>query len=266
MQLKQLGATGIMLPEIALGTWKYRAGSGPLVQGIELGANFIDTAEIYRTEETVKEAIKDRRDRVFVATKVAGDHLRHDDLLRAADRSLQRLGVSTIDLYQIHWPDPNVPIKETMRAMETLVDRGLVRFIGVSNFTAGEMEQAQASMSKYPIVSNQVVYSLLERGIEKEVIPYCERTNTTVLAYSPLAEGKLLKNGYLTEAGVRALQQVAIETGKTVAQVSLNWCLYRPSVIAIVKASASGHIVDDCNASGWRLSKEQMQTLNKAFI
>ena len=117
MEYRELGATGVMIPEVGLGTWKYRGGPEPLRRGIELGANLIDTSEMYRTEDAVGQAIRGIRDRVFVATKVLGSNLRYDDVLRAAEKSLRLLDDPIIDLYQIHWPSRSVPISETMRAM-----------------------------------------------------------------------------------------------------------------------------------------------------
>ncbi len=265
MKLKELGSTGVMLPEISLGTWKYRAGPEPLVYGIELGANFIDTAEIYRTEDIVGEALTGKRDKVFLATKVAGDHLSYDDVIAAADRSLKRLKTNRIDLYQIHWPNPDIPIRETMRAMEELVDSGKVRYIGVSNFDAHEMEEAQSSLKKNKIASNQVIYNLEERGIEREVIPYCERHKITILAYSPLAQGALANSANLGREKADAVKKVSEATGKTAAQISLNWCLTKPIVMAIVKAANKDHVKDDCEVSDWRLSAEHVELLNKAF-
>ncbi|MCZ6451651.1 MAG: aldo/keto reductase, partial [Deltaproteobacteria bacterium] len=122
MELKQLGTTGVQLPEIGLGTWAYRGGVEPLQKGISLGAFLIDTAEIYGTEGMVGEAVKGQRDQVFIATKVSASHLRYDDVLRAAEDSLKKLGTDYIDFYQVHWPNRSVPIRETMRAMEDLVD------------------------------------------------------------------------------------------------------------------------------------------------
>src|SRR5918997_3015950 len=120
VQLKELGNTGVMVPEVGLGTARYTGGVEPLRRGIELGAFLVDTAEMYRTEDAVDQAVKGIRDRVFIATKVMGSHLRYDQVLRAAESSLRRLDTDHIDLYQIHWPNSGVPIKETMRAMETL--------------------------------------------------------------------------------------------------------------------------------------------------
>src|SRR5882672_7782299 len=191
MELRPLGNTNVMIPEIGLGVWKYRGGVEPLRRGIELGAFLIDTAEIYRTEDAVGQAVKGIRDKVFIATKVSGGNLRHDDMLRAADASLRKLESDYIDLYQIHWPNSSVPIKETMRAMETLVDRGVVKYIGVSNFSLGQLRAAQAAMSKCPIVSNQVLYNLNSREIEDDLLPYCQQQNVTIIAYTPLDDGRL---------------------------------------------------------------------------
>src|SRR5271156_5043175 len=117
MELKQLGRTGVMVPEIGTGVWRYSGGVEPLRRGIEEGAFLIDTAGVFGTGEGVGQAIKGIRDKIFVATKVSGDHLAHDDVLRAADASLRRLDSGHIDLYQLHWPSSRVRIDETMRAM-----------------------------------------------------------------------------------------------------------------------------------------------------
>ena len=158
-------------------------------EAIALGANFIDTAESYGTEEVVGEAIKGVRNKVFLATKVSPRHFRRPEVIRSAEQSLKRLGTDYIDLYQLHWPNYHVPIGETMAAMEELVASGKIRFIGVSNFSVREMERAQATLSKDRIVSNQVRYSLVERTIEDGLLQYCEDRQITILAFSPLASG-----------------------------------------------------------------------------
>ncbi len=266
MELQQLGNTGVMVSEIGLGTWKYRGGVEPLRRGIELGATLIDTAEIYRTEDVVGQAIRGQRERLFIATKVSGAHLRYDEVLRAAEGSLRLLGTEVIDLYQIHWPDARVPIKETMQAMETLVDRGQVRYIGVSNFSLRELRAAQEAMTKYPIVSNQVLYNLNRREIERDLLPYCQEQQITILAYTPLDDGRLAtRSRFRRSQGERVLEQVATETQKTLAQVALNWCTAHPKVIAIPKSNGVERTVENCQASGWRLSPAQMQMLDQAF-
>ncbi|MBI2360875.1 MAG: aldo/keto reductase [Deltaproteobacteria bacterium] len=266
MEHKELGSTGVKLPEIGLGTWEYHGGVEPLRKGLALGAFLIDTAEMYGTEEVVGETIRTRQGQVFVATKVSGNHLRYDDVIKAAEHSLKRLGIDSIDLYQIHWPDPGVPMRETMRAMETLVDEGKVRFIGVSNFYLRNLEEAQACMTKYGIVSNQVKYSLLQRGIEEDMLPYCQKNRITVIAYSPLGRGELTSKPLIRHRGAfNVLHNIARQTGKTAPQVALNWCLSKPNVIAIPKSDRTERVAENCQASGWRLSPEQITALDRAF-
>lgn len=266
MEFKELGATGVKIPEIGLGTWQYSGGAEPLRKGISLGATLIDTAEMYGTEGVVGEAIKGQRERLFIASKVSGSHLRYDEVLRAAASSLQKLQTDYIDLYQIHWPDPGVPLKETMRAMEALVDTGKVRFIGVSNFYVKNLEEAQACMTRHRIVSNQVKYSLMNRGIEEDTLDYCQKNRITVIAYSPLDKGALTaRPAARNKAAMSVLQKIALETGKTIAQVALNWCISRPNVIAIPKSDRVERVVENCRASGWRLTPRQTEALDRAF-
>ena len=266
MEYRELGETGVMIPEVGLGTWKYRGGPEPLRRGIELGANLIDTAEMYRTEDAVGVAIRGIRDRVFVATKVLGSNLRYDQVMHAAEKSLRLLDEDVIDLYQIHWPSHSVPIAETMRAMEELVDRGVVRYIGVSNFSVRDMEETQAAMSKYRIVSNQVLYNLKRRGIERDLVPYCEENRITVMAYTPLADGSLAVRPRVRGGrGWETLEAVAREAGKTPAQVALNWCLTRSPVVVIPKTNSVERTEENCGASGWRLTADQVGRLEAAF-
>jgi diketogulonate reductase-like aldo/keto reductase len=266
MELKPLGNSGVTVPAIGLGTWNYRGGVDPLRKGIELGATLIDTAEGYYTEDVVGEAVKGIRDQVFIATKVSGRHLDYDGVLRAAEGSLIQLGTDYIDLYQIHWPNPRFPIKGTMRAMEKLVDDGVVNYIGVSNFTLEEIEEAQAYMRHHSIVSNQVLYNLNSREIEHDLLPYCQKQRITILAYTPLDNGNLAKGSSLFKRNrLKVLEQIASETNKTMPQVALNWCISKPYVIAIPKSDSVKRTIENCAASGWRLSPEQIDRLNEVF-
>jgi diketogulonate reductase-like aldo/keto reductase len=267
MELKQLGNSGVLVPEIGIGVWRYNGGVEPLRRGIEAGACLIDTAEVYGTEDVVGQAIKGIRDKVFIASKVSGDHLRYDDVLRAAEASLRRLDSGYIDLYQVHWPNSFVPIAETMRAMEALVDRGLVRHIGVSNFTTAELRDAQAAMRKYPIVSNQVLYNLNRRHIEEDLLPYSQTNQITIIAFTPLDSGRLARRSEYPSnpEAMRALSLVAAQVNKTLGQVALNWCTSRPNIITIPKSSSAARVVENSQASGWRLSAEQVRLLDDAF-
>jgi diketogulonate reductase-like aldo/keto reductase len=261
MKSKQLGNTGVQVPEFALGTWQYQGGVEALRAGIELGATFIDTAESYGTEPVVGEAIRGIRDRVLVASKVSPRHFRHNDVIKAADCSLKQLKTDYLDLYQLHWPNYTVPIGETISAMERLVDMGKVRFIGVSNFTVGEMRRAQAQLSKARIVSNQVRYNLIDRSAEQQLLPYCEANGISLLAFSPLATG--FDNLRISDRE-DALGQIAVAAGKTRAQVALNWCVSHPAVIAIFKANKVEHVHENCAASGWSLTPEQCRLLSSS--
>ncbi len=272
MQLKELGATGVMAPEIGLGTWRYTGGSEPLRLGVSLGANLIDTAEMYRTEDAVGAAIAGIRSQVLVATKVLGSNLRRDAVLRAAERSLRLLSIDKIDLYQVHWPNPQVPLAETMGALEKLVADGLVDYIGVSNFSVEDMQTAQAALRNNPIVSNQILYNLRRRSAERDVIPYCRQHDITVIAYSPLAEGSLAggRNGGLRRAlgmgrAPDALHRIAAQVGKTPAQVALNWVADQPGMIAIPKSNSVERTRENCAASDWHLTAEQRRELEQAY-
>lgn len=248
------------IPEIGLGTWKYHGGLAPLQAGLEGGACFVDTAESYGTEEIVGEAVRGRRQEVFLATKVSREHLRRADVRRAAEASLRRLGTDYLDLYQIHEPNAEVPIAETISVLEELVDEGKVRYIGVSNFSVDELRQAQAALRRHRIVANQVRYNLIDRTIERDLLGYCQAQKITVIAYSPLGrEAQKVRDA--DPAGV--LGEVARESGRSVPQVLLNWCLSRPGVVVIPKGNSVEHVRDNCGGSGWRLSREQVRRLNK---
>jgi len=188
--------------------------------------------------------------------------LRHDDVLRAADESLRALGTDYLDLYQIHFPNDEVPLEETCAALEALVDAGKVRFIGVSNFSVTQLQRAQKAMRKHPIVSNQVRYHLADRVIECGLLSYCQASHVTVIAYSPL--GHELQRIRDRDPG-RVLDEVAQAAGKTAPQVMLNWCLCRDGVVVIPKASSIDHVLEDCGASGWRLTAGQCARLNATF-
>jgi diketogulonate reductase-like aldo/keto reductase len=255
VKYKDFAGLTLKLPEIGLGTWGYQGGAAPLRRGVDLGASLIDTAESYGTEETVGDAIRGVRDHVFIATKVLPRHFRHADVLTAADQSLKRLRIDHIDLY-------TVPIEETMAAMEALVDRGKVRFIGVSNFSLPDLKKARAALSKYKIVSNQVRYNLIDRTIEGDLLRYCQGHDIAIVAYSPLAHGL----GHIKERDRdQILRQVSLMTGKTEAQVALNWCISKGPVVAIPTASSIDHVEEDCEASGWRLSPEQIELLDRGI-
>jgi len=255
----ELAKTGIFIPEVGIGTWNYHAGPGPLRKGLEAGALFIDTAESYGTETAVGEAVRDIRDRVFIATKVSPQNFHCTNLRQSVDASLQRLGVDVIDLLQLHEPNPSIPIDETMGAVADLMDAGKIRLAGVSNFSVEQLQEAQKALGRYPIVSNQVRYNLIDRTIEKDMLHYCQSNHVTVIAYCPLARG-LNRIRDCDPSGV--INELARTTGKSPAQIVINWCLCKDGVVAIPKGNSTEHILDNCGASDWRLSQEQLVLLN----
>jgi len=268
--LKELNRTGCKVPAIGLGTWKIGGSMTPdhsqddlaikaLRHGISLGMWLVDTAEIYgggHAEELVGEAIKIfNREKIFIVTKVWETNLRYDDVLKAAKRSLKRLKTNYIDLYLIHWPNPRIPLSETMKAMEKLVSDGLVRYIGVSNFSVELMEEARSYLSKEDIVVNQVKYNVYDRSIERDILPYCQKEGITLMAYTPLAKGSVSTDKTLIEIGRKY--------SKTAAQVALNWLISKDMVIAIPKAIRIEHIEENAGAMGWRLSEEDIRYIEQ---
>lgn len=263
-----------------------------VVRSSELGVNLVDTAEAYgdgHSEEVLGKAIKRvDREKLIVATKVSGSHLRYDDVLKACEMSLQRLGIKQVDLYQVHWPDPwqQIPLKHTMKAMEKLYDEGKIRAVGVSNFAVRDLEEARSILSHAEIVSDQVRYNLINRQIEEEVLPYCSREKITILAYVPLAQGaltgkysedfkptdqvrkdnKAFSDHNLREiAGLlKVLQGMANKRGKTVAQVALNWILSHPGVIPIPGAKNAEQAEQNASAAGWSLTQDEMREVTAA--
>jgi diketogulonate reductase-like aldo/keto reductase len=234
-----------------------------LKKGLELGINLIDTAEIYQTEDLVAEAIKGyKRDDLFIATKVAGNHIRYDDVLKAAYGSLNRLQCSYIDLFQIHWPNSRIPIEQTMKAMEKLVEDGKVRYIGVSNFSLEQMSKAEEALSKNNLASNQVEYNLIEREIEKDLLPYCERKGIAIFAYQPIAQGVLANPD--TKIKIELDKVSAKHGGKTPAQIALNWLVSKSHVVfPIPRASRPERVIENVGSVGWNLGPDNMEKLEK---
>ncbi|MFP3133620.1 MAG: aldo/keto reductase [Nitrososphaeria archaeon] len=300
MEYINLGKSGLKVSKIGIGTWQASGDAWgqdviddniikAIKRSYELGVNLVDTAEIYgngHSETVVGKALKEiGRENMIVATKVAGAHLRHDELLKSAELSMKRLGISYIDLYQIHWPDPweQIPLRETMKAMEELYVQGKIRAIGVSNFAVRDLEEARSYLSKTDIVSNQVRYNMLQREIEEEVMPYCRKNGITIIAWSPLAQGALTgkynvenvprdrirsgnevfkpENMKQIERLLKILKEIAQKRKKTVAQVSLNWVISHEGVIAIPGAKTPEQAEENAGAAGWKLSDEELKLI-----
>jgi len=252
---------------IGMGTWKIGSSQEELAleiqalrRGIGLEMTLIDTAEMYgdgNAEKLVGQAVKGARDEVFIATKVSPEHFGYEDVLRSCESSIRRLGVEHIDLYQLHWPSYQIRIEETMKAMEELVSRGKIRYIGVSNFSVAQTLKAREALPRSEVVSNQVRYSLTHRSIESELLPFCEEEKITVIAYSPLDTGKLPKN--------KIPQALLDKYGLTPAQLMLNWVTYKKAVVAIPKASNAWHVEENAAAIKKRISADDYRALAKKF-
>ena len=264
MDTKPLGKTGVQIPEVGLGTWNNKGDPAVVQRALELGAFLIDTAESYNTEPQVGRAIAGNRDAYFVATKVSGNHLGHDDLLAAAAASLKKLDIDTIDLYQLHSPSASVPIEETMAAMDELVAAGKVRHVGVSNFSVEELQAAERALKSGSVVEDQIKYSLFDHEFADSVIPFCEANGVTVLAYSSLEQGRFESELKARPKLVEVMDRVCGETGKTPAQVLMNWVLRSPVVVTIPQTNRAERVPENCGSSGWRLTDQQHADLADA--
>lgn len=230
-----------------------------LQAGLDGGMTLIDSAEAYYSEQLVAKAVKGRRrEDLFIATKVWHDNLRRDDLVASLERSLRKLEMGYVDLYQLHFPSHHIPIRETMAAMEEMKDKGKIRFIGVSNFSLDQMVEANEALSKSEIASNQVPYSLANRKVERDLLPYCQKNGISLLAYYPLGHGVLANAG-------EKMSAVCKRNNKTPSQVAINWLVSKPGVFAFPRASTVEHVVSNLGASGWQLSAQDLAELDAAF-
>ena len=246
--------------EIGVGTWKMLGNDdeyAAIRASFGKGINLIDTAEMYGNEEFIGTAIAGTK--MFVATKVSPGHFRHDDIIKAGNSSRSRLRRKSIDLYQLHWPNRSIPIHETVSAMEELADSGVVKNIGVSNFSLSELEEAVSSAERHRIVSNQVEHSILFTDAADEIMDYCKANRIMIIAYSPLARGAIFKDHKL----FNVLQEIGKVHEKSVPQVALNWLISNPNVVAIPKASNPIHALENAGASGWRLSKSEVKEISR---
>jgi diketogulonate reductase-like aldo/keto reductase len=273
-------ASGLRIPSVGFGTWEIggemtadrthdKEAISVIRAAIRLGVTHIDTAELYgdgHAEELVGEAIGgfDRK-ALFITTKVKWSNLHYEDVIGAAKRSLRRLRTDYVDLYLVHTPNDSVPIPETMRAMDDLIDAKMTRFIGVSNFSVERMEKAQQA-SRYKIVANQIEYNLLTRNsglhttdMEASIIPHCQKEGVAVIAYRPLAKGELARPGFAL------LDDLAEKYGKTQSQVAINWLISKPNIVAIPKTMRIDRVKENLGAFGWKLNSEDSYRLDHEF-
>ena len=310
MEYRQLGRSGLKVSVIGLGTnnfgnrdrWPFhvdaKGAAAVIDHALDMGINMIDTANSYGqglSEEYVGGALRDKRHQAVIATKVssrvadgpnmAGNSRHH--IITEVENSLRRLGTDYIDLYQIHWFDPDTPIEETLRVLDDLVHQGKVRYVGCSNFMAWQVCEAvwtSRSLGIDPFASVQPRYNLVQREIEAELLPFCEEYGLGVLPYYPLASGFLTgkyrrdtppaagtrlaagDRGLLTADNFDVLEKVqafAAERGRTVLDLAFAWLLSRPIVSSVISgAMKPEQLESNVKAGEWRLSSDDAADLN----
>jgi diketogulonate reductase-like aldo/keto reductase len=252
---------------IGQGTWYIDEGDrtsavAALRRGLDLGMNHIDTAEMYGdAEQVVAEAIARRRDEVFLVSKVLPSNASRSGTITACERSLARLRTDRLDCYLLHWRG-NFPLEDTVAAFEALQRAGKILSWGVSNFDVADLDDVVEAAGEGQMACNQVLYHLEERAIEHAVIRWCERHGAAVVAYSPFGHGRF--PGPRTPGG-RVLQEIADAHNATPRQVALRFLTRRQSVFAIPKASSPAHVAENAGAGGLRLSKAEIERIDKAF-
>jgi diketogulonate reductase-like aldo/keto reductase len=265
---------GLKIPKVGFGTWSIGGQSTPnpsldsasraaLRSALELGYTHFDTAEYYadgHAEELLGREIREmgiKREDLFLTTKVSPEHLHPDDILRACDRSLRRLGVDFVDLYLIHWPNPRIKLEESFRALNQLVREGKVKRLGVSNFKLKMLKESVA-LSETPLLTNQIPYSLPEKTyLENGVIAYCQQNDILVTAYSPVKFRNLNVNA--------TLKSIAAAHGATSHQVALAWLIAQPRVITIPMSFDLAHQKENLEAMNLELSASEMEQLSNLY-
>ncbi|MSQ33802.1 MAG: aldo/keto reductase [Dehalococcoidia bacterium] len=299
MEYRRLGNSGLEVSAVGLGTNQFgtkldaEASAGVVRRAVELGINFVDTADIYggtRSEEFIGRAINGIRGELVLATKFGGARGEgpnsrggsRQHILQGVEESLRRLGTDYIDLYQLHFPDPRTPIEETLRALDDLVHQGKVRYIGSSNFAAWQLcEAAWVARTEHltPFVSEQAEYSLMNRHLEREVAPFCQKYNVGIIPFFPLASGFLtgkyrpdapaptgtrigdnerLRTRTLTEknfALLAKLEQFAGGHDHTVGELAIAWLLAQPQVSSVIAgATKPDQVTANAKAAAWHLT------------
>jgi aryl-alcohol dehydrogenase-like predicted oxidoreductase len=232
--------------------------------GLELGMTVIDTAEVYgdgHAEELVGKAVFGMRHKSCIVTKFSAQHSSASSVIAAAERSLKRLKTDYIDVYMPHWPNPNIPIEETLEALDRLVLAGKVRRTGLSNFDVDQATRVLNYSLNTKLACLQSEYSLLERSIEGAVLPFCDKSGVALMAYSPYSQGKLLIRNKRTEI----LFQIADGYCVSPAQLALAWLLQSPSVIVIPKAAKEQNLRANAAVLSLKIAQHDLNALSIAF-
>ena len=254
------------VPILGQGTWRMgeqhtqkQAEIAALQLGIELGMTLIDTAEMYGeggAEEVVAEAIANCRDDVYLVSKFYPYNASYQGVIAACERSLSRLKSDRIDLYLLHWRGAT-PLSETLEALQHLQQQGKIIDYGVSNFDTNDMEEALSLPGGDGIVTNQVLYNLLRRGIEWDLLPWCKKNQIPIMAYSPVEQRAFINNS--------KLQNIADHHNATTTQIALAWLLHQDNVISIPKAVNPQHVQENAEAMNIKLSPADLEQLDRAF-
>lgn len=305
---REIGATGIFVSPVALGCWPIAGmtslgvndddSRATIEAAIDSGINFLDTAHCYgidgKSEKLIGEVLSSRRDEFVVATKGGihwdSDGVRHNDgsvqrIVSECETSLQRMKIDVIDLHYLHSPDPNVPVETSAEAFVKLLQDGKIRSVGVSNFNVEQLARFHAVC---PVSAVQPRYNMLQRGIETDLIPWCQQHNVSVMNYWPLVKGLLagkIRRGYEFDPQDKRLtydifqqpafeeaqclldriDKVAEETGKSVPQIVVNWTLHQPGITSVLcGAKRAWQIEESAGAMGWSLTPEQIETIGLA--
>jgi len=254
MQIPQIELrSGYAMPQVGFGTWRLWGGEGIAAIGaaLKMGYRHLDTADYYENHAEVATAMADYdREEVFLTSKVWPDDLRHDDLIAACERNLQELRTEYLDLYLLHWPNPAIDMAESLGALGELVERGLVRSVGVCNFVQARLAEA-LEISSVPISGHQ--FELHPLLYQRELVDFCQGEGVAVTAYCPIARGAVYEN--------ETVGDIANETGRTCAQVSLRWLLQKGCVV-IPRSSKISHIEENLDILDWELTEDQVARID----
>ena len=257
----EIGKTGEFVSAIGLGTWgikDYDAALEAFIYAYEKGIDNVDTAEMYgmgKAEEFIGRFLRVvGRDNIFVTTKIMPQNMvDRDRAVKSARDSLKRLGVKTVDLILLHWSEPHLSLEKQIRNLEYLASKGYTRYIGVSNLNIPELEVAMETLSKFEIVVNQLRYSVYDRRIERDMIPFTRRNGITIQAYTPLERGDIV--------GDKVLKEIGEKYGKNEVEVALNYLLTPGNVVPIPKTEKKERIDNFIGAMGWRLNEDDVKLI-----